>query len=189
MFWVALVIVVGVPLGAAARSPLLEWRDPIYIAAGFSGVLALALLLFQPLLAGGYLPGISVRQGRRVHRWLGVALMLTLLVHIAGLWMTSPPDMIDALLFVSPTPFSIWGVVAMWALLGTAVLAMFRRRLRLQPGTWRLIHKGFAVVIVIGSTLHAMLIEGTMELVSKSVLSSLVVLAMVAALFGTRLKR
>ena len=45
--WVAVVIAIAVPIGAAAMSPLLEWRDPVYIAAGFAGVLAMALSLIH----------------------------------------------------------------------------------------------------------------------------------------------
>ena len=97
----------------------------------------MALLLLQPLLAGGYLPGLPMRRGRRVHFWVGVALVAAVVVHVLGLWLTSPPDMVDALLFRSPTPFSAWGVVAMWAVFASALLATLRRRLRLRPLVWR----------------------------------------------------
>ena len=69
-----------------------------------------------------------------------------IVIHVAGLWITSPPDMIDALLYVSPTPFSPWGVTAMWAIFAVALLAIFRRRLRLR--TWRIAHMLLAIVIV-----------------------------------------
>jgi hypothetical protein len=39
---------------------------------------------------------------------------------------------------------------------------------------WRLCHVSLAVLIVVGSVVHAMLIDGTMEIVSKVVLSALV---------------
>ena len=104
--WAGLSAAVAIPFGIAATSPLLAWRDPIYIAACFAGVAAMALLLAQPLLAGGYLPGLHGRRGRRVHRWTGIALVAAIAVHVGGLWLTSPPDVKDALLFVSPTPFS-----------------------------------------------------------------------------------
>ena len=172
--WAAIATAVAIPIAAAAVSPLLAWRDPVYIVAGFAGVLALALLLVQPLLAGGYLPGLPVRRGRRVHRLVGALLVMTVVIHVAGLWVTSPPDVIDALLFASPTPFSVWGVVAMWAIFATALLAAFRWRLRLHVRTWRRLHTAFAVVIVLGSVVHAMLIEGTMEAVSKAMLCALV---------------
>src|SRR3954449_6491861 len=95
LMWAALAAAIGVPVAAAAVSPLLAWRGPLYILAGFAGVLALALMLVQPLLAGGPLPGLSGFRGRRVHRWTGGALVFAVLVHVAGLWITSPPDMID----------------------------------------------------------------------------------------------
>uniref|UniRef100_UPI00315A30EE ferric reductase-like transmembrane domain-containing protein n=1 Tax=Leisingera sp. ANG-M1 TaxID=1577895 RepID=UPI00315A30EE len=151
-------------------SPLLAWRHTVYIAAGFAGVIAMALLLVQPLLAGGYLPGLSVRRGRNVHRWTGGALIAAVATHVAGLWITSPPDVADALLFASPTPFSAWGVIAMWAVFGAALLAAFRGRFRQRLRSWRRAHTALVSVTVIGSVAHAMMIEGTMETVSKTLL-------------------
>jgi predicted ferric reductase len=172
LIWAALAAAVCVPIAAAATSPLLEWRGPLYILAGFAGIIALGFLLVQPVLAGGYLPGLSAYRGRRVHHWIGGALVVAVVIHVGGLWISSPPDMIDALLFVSPTPFSPFGVIAMWAILAVALLAAFRRRLRLR--TWRIAHMVLAAVIVVGSVVHGMLIEGAMETVSKAALCALV---------------
>ena len=174
LLWAALAAVLAVPITAAAMSELLAWRDPIYIAAGFAGVIGLGLLLVQPLLIGGYLPELSPQRARRVHRWIGGVLVAAVIIHVAGLWITSPPDVIDALLFRSPTPFSVWGVIAMWSIFVVAVLAASRRRLRLSPRTWRITHSIMAVVIVVGTVVHALLIEGTMETVSKGALCALV---------------
>ncbi len=160
----------ALPLIAAAFSPLLAWRGPVYIAAGFAGVVALGLLLVQPLLAGGHLPGLSGAQTRRTHRAVGLVLLVSVIVHVAALWATSPPDVIDVLLFSSPTPFSVWGVLAMWAVFATAALAGLRRTLKLRPRTWLRAHTALALVIVGGSIAHAMLIIGTMETVSKTIL-------------------
>ncbi len=173
-----------VPLVAAAASPLLAWRDPIYIASGFAGVIALGLLLVQPVLIGGYLPGLSVHQRRRVHRWLGGTLVAAVVIHVGGLWVTSPPDVIDALLFASPTPFSAWGVIAMWSIFAVALLAALRRRLRLR--TWRIAHSLLAVVIVVGSAIHAILIEGTMETITKALLCGFILAVTVKALADLR---
>ena len=120
-----------IPVAAAAASSLLAWRGPVYILAGFAGIAALGLLLVQPLLIGGYLPGLAALRGRRAHRWIGGALVAAVVVHVGGLWITSPPDMVDALLFESPTPFSPSGVISMWAIFAVGLLAAFRRRLRL----------------------------------------------------------
>jgi predicted ferric reductase len=157
----------------ACRSPSqLAWRGPVYILAGFAGIIALGLVLVQPLLIAGYLPGLPALRGRRAHRWIGGALVVAVVVHVAGLWITSPPDMIDALTYTSPTPFSPFGVTAMWAIFAVALLAAFRRRLR--PRTWRIAHMSLAAVIVVGGVVHAMLIEGTMETISKAALCALV---------------
>jgi predicted ferric reductase len=189
LIWAALAAAIGVPIAAAAASPLLEWRGPIYILAGLAGMIALGLVLVQPLLIAGYLPGLSGYRGRRAHYWIGGALVLTVVIHVAGLWITSPPDMIDALLFTSPTPFSPFGVIAMWAIFAVALLAALRRRLGLGPRKWRIAHMLLAVVIVVGGVVHALLIEGTMETVTKAVLCALVLTATVKVMADLRVWR
>jgi predicted ferric reductase len=189
LIWAALAAAICVPIAAAAASPLLAWRDPLYILAGFSGIIALGLVLVQPLLIGGYLPGLAAYRGRRAHRWIGGALVVAIVVHVAGLWITSPPDMIDALLFASPTPFSPFGVLAMWAIFAVALLAALRRRLRLRPRTWRIIHMPLAVVIVAGGVVHGMLVEGAMETVSKAALCVLVLAATLKVMVDLRVWR
>lgn len=184
--WAALIAAVGVPLLVAAGSPLLQWRDPVYIGAGFAGIVAMALLLVQPLLIGGYLPGLPRRHGRHVHRWTGALLIGAAVLHVAGLWLTSPPDMIDALLFASPTPFSVWGVMAMWAVFAAGALAALRSRFRHRYQNWRLGHSALVTAAVLGSTLHALLIEGTMGMASKALLCALAVAAVAKALFDLR---
>lgn len=186
LIWTIVVVAIALPITAAAASPLLAWRDPIYIAAGFAGVVGMALLLVQPLLAGGYLPGLSIQRRRSVHRIVGMTLVVSVVIHVAALWITSPPDVIDALLFRSPTPFSAWGVIAMWAVFAAALLAALRRRLRLRWRTWRLGHTALTAVTVLGSVIHALLIEGTMEMVSKVVLCTLVFAVTVKVLVDLR---
>ncbi|WP_298886176.1 ferric reductase-like transmembrane domain-containing protein [uncultured Bradyrhizobium sp.] len=167
------------PIALAATSEQLAWRGPVYILAGFAGIIALGLVLVQPLLIGGVLPGLSAYRSRRIHQWIGGALAFAIVIHVAGLWFTSPPDMIDALTFSSPTPFSPFGVIAMWAIFAVALLAALRRRLGLRLRTWRFIHIPLAIVIVACSVVHCLLIERTMETVSKAALCVLVVVATV----------
>jgi len=187
LIWALLAAAVFVPIAAAAASPLLAWRDPVYILAGFAGIMALGLMLVQPLLIAGYLPGLSAYRGRRAHHWIGGALVVMVVVHVGGLWITSPPDMIDAHLFTSPTPFSPFGVIAMWAIFAVALLATLRRRLGLR--TWRIAHMSLAVVIVVGSVVHGILIEGTMETMSKAVLCALVLAAAMKVMVDLRVWR
>src|SRR4051794_16465286 len=187
LIWALLAAAIFVPIAFAAASPLLEWRGPVYILAGFAGMIALGLVLVQPLLVGGYLPGLSAYRGRRAHRWIGGTLVVAVVIHVGGLWMTSPPDMIDALTFTSPTPFSPFGVIAMWAIFAVALLATIRRRLGLR--TWRIAHTLLAIVIVVGGVVHAVLIEGAMETVSKVALCALVFAAAVKVMADLRVWR
>jgi predicted ferric reductase len=189
LIWAALATAICVPIAFAAASPLLAWRGPAYILAGFAGIVALGLALVQPLLIAGYLPGLSAYRGRRVHHWIGGALVVAVVVHVEGLWITSPPDMIDALLFASPTPFSPFGVIAMWAIFAVALLAALRRRLGMRLRTWRIAHMSLAVVIVAGSVLHGMLVEGTMETMSKVALSALVLAAAIKVMADLRVRK
>ena len=189
LIWAALAAAICVPIAAAAASPLLEWRGPVYILAGFAGIVALGLMLVQPLLIAGYLPGLSAYRGRRAHHWIGGALVVAIMVHVGGLWITSPPDMIDALLFTSPTPFSPFGVISMWAIFAVAIIAALRRRLGLRARTWRIVHVPLAIVIVVGGVVHAMLIEGTMETVSKAALCALVLGATIKVMADLRVLR
>ena len=187
LIWAGLAIAICVPIALATTSDLLAWRGPVYILAGFSGIIAMGLVLVQPLLIAGYLPGLPAYRGRRAHFWTGGALVAAVIVHVGGLWITSPPDMIDALVFTSPTPFSPFGVIAMWAIFAVALLAAFRRRMGLR--TWRIVHMSLAVVIVAGSVVHAMLVEGTMETMSKTALCALVLAAAIKVMADLRVWR
>ena len=184
LVWIGLVVAIAVPLGIAATSPLLAWREPVYTAAGLAGVVSLSFLLVQPLLASGVLPGLPLRPGRRVHTIGGGLLVGAVILHVVGLWITSPPDVVDALLFRSATPFSAWGVIAMWAIFVAALLAVVRRRMR--PRHWRMGHTMAVSFAVIGTVVHAILIEGTMGMMSKVALCAFVVCAMVIAIRDLR---
>lgn len=173
-----------IPILASARSPLLAWREPIYILAGFAGVVGLSLLLVQAGLMSGILPGLTARRTRQAHRWVGSALLCAILIHVAGLWVTSPPDVVDALLFTSPTPFSAWGVLAMWASFAIALLVIFRPKLQLRHRVWQRYHLALATIIAVGTILHALLIEGTMETVSKVIICLTVLSLMIKILAG-----
>ena len=186
LFWAGLAVVLGIPIFAALASPLLQWRQPIYIVAGFAGVLALCLLLVQPLAIGRYLPNIDPIRSRTLHRLIGLLLVGLVIIHVGGLWVASPPDVIDALLFRSPAPFSVWGVIAMWCVFATVLLALLRRRFRIKHHIWQRLHTGLALVIIAGTVAHAMLIEGTMEMWSKAALAVLAIIATLKVMLDFR---
>jgi len=177
------------PVALAAFSPYLASRNMAYIVGGFAGIVGLSLLFLQPLLPAGYLAGSEGPAGRRWHRWFGVAIVAAVALHVAGLYLVSPPDTIDALLLVSPTPFSIYGVTAMWGVVATAILVLFRRRLGLRHSVWRLIHNGLAGIVVVATVIHALQIEGAMELGSKWMLCMAVVAATCLVLLDLRVLR
>ncbi len=169
LVWGVLGFAVLLPVLAALQSPLLQWRDPVYILAGFAGIVAMGVMLVQPFLATATLPALSKVQSRTFHRKLGGFIVVTVVIHVGGLWITSPPDVIDVLLLRSPTPFAVWGFAAMWAVFAAALLARFRHYLSLR--LWRWGHTVLVVVVVLGTVVHAVQITGTMEPYSKAVLS------------------
>lgn len=177
--WGVVALLTGVPIIAAAMSPLLQWRGPFYIIAGLAGVVGMAVMLIQPLLVIGALPGLSLSASRRLHRYGGFVLVLAVALHVIGLWITSPPDVIDILLLRSPTPFAIWGLLAMWAIFGAGLLAVLRSRLPLR--IWRWGHSGLVLLAVVGTVVHAVQITGTMEPVTKAVLSIALLRALLMA--------
>jgi len=189
LIWILLLGIISTAFVKAASSPLLEWRETVYIIAGFAGVIAMVLLLLQPMLAGAYLPGILRSSSLHFHRWVGGCLLACVIIHVAGLWFTSPPDVIDALTFTSPTPFSIWGVAAMWCVFATTTIAVYRIKRGMKPKRWRVAHKSFALLIAGCSIAHAMLIDGTMEFWSKLVLCAAVAVSTIAVIANVRFKK
>jgi len=181
LLWGLSVCIVFVPFALAAASPLQAARESVYIAGALAGVLALSLLFVQPLLAAGFLPGISPSRERRWHRWLGGALLLTVALHVIGLYLASPDDMLDALLLVAPTPFSLYGVIALWAVVLIALSAILRSRARAHLAMWNRIHSLLAVIVVGSSLVHVWMIDGSMNSLSKTVTCISIALAALAA--------
>ncbi len=77
----------------------------------------------------------------------------------------------------------------MWTIFAVALLAALRRRLGLRPRTWRIAHTLLAIVIVAATVVHALLIEGAMETVSKATLCGLVVAATIKVMADLRVWR
>ena len=171
-----LLVVVG-PIVVAAVSPLLKSRELIYVIGGLSGVIALSLLLVQPLLAIGYLTGVSLGRQRRWHLCSGTLLVVSIALHIGALYVTSPDDMTDALFLRSATPFSIYGVIALWGVLLIALLVAFRSKIKIPIKKWKTLHAVIAAIVVVASIIHALWIQGAMGTVSKWVLCGTIVLA------------
>lgn len=187
LVWIGLVVAMTAPLMLAAASPWLAYRNLPYIVGGFAGIVCLSLFVIQPLLAAGYLPGLPLATERRWHRRIGAGIVACVALHVGGLYIASPPDVLDALLLVSPTPFSVYGALAMWAVVATAILAALRRRLRYA--TWFILHNALALVVVAATAVHALQIEGAMESLSKWALCLAALAATGVTLFDLRVIR
>ena len=74
----------------------------------------------------------------------------------------------------------------MWALFAAALLAVIRRRLR--PRTWRRAHAALTLTAVLSTAAHALLIEGTMETLSKFLLAILIILLTVKAIWDLKIR-
>ncbi|MEM7520847.1 MAG: ferric reductase-like transmembrane domain-containing protein [Pseudomonadota bacterium] len=184
LIWGILGTAAVLPLFAALLSPLLAYRQPIYIIAGFAGIVGFALMPLQPLAAARLLPGLSPQGAKRLHVWLGAGLVAAVVVHVGGLWIFSPPDVVDALLLRSPTPFSVWGVAAAGAILLAGLLAVLRARLPLRAIRWRILHMAFAATAVCGTVAHVLLIDGTMEMMTKLMLCAVALFATLRGLIA-----
>ncbi len=69
----------------------------------------------------------------------------------------------------------------MWAVFLVAALAVFRRKL--SPRAWRMSHMLLVLVIVVGTAVHALKIEGSMEALSKLLLCIVVLMVTAAVWF------
>jgi predicted ferric reductase len=165
--WLIVAAIAAVPVIAAALSPLQRGREFLWITGGMAGVVALSLLFVQPLFTATAPVLTAAGAGIRWHRWGGVAIIAMVALHVGALYAYSPEDVMDALLLVAPTPFSLYGVISLWCVILTGALAAARRKLRLGHRRWRIAHSVLAVAIVSSAAVHAVLIEGAMEEISK----------------------
>lgn len=187
--WLGVAGAMTVPVALAVASPYLAYRNPAYILGGFAGIVCLALLLIQPLLAAGYLPGLSPVQARRWHRRAGVGDRA-----VRGDPCRRPvrdqPARHDrrAVAGRADPVLGLRGGGDVEPLPGRRLVPL-RRRTRLGPRGWSLLHNLLALVVVVATALHAVQIEGAMEPVSKTALCGLVLIATAAALIDVRLLR
>ena len=185
LLWTVLIIGTIGPLALAGLSPLLEWRDLIYILASLTGILAFCLMLVQPIWAMGGSVEIPAKIRRGLHRWGGIGILGLVLAHVGGLWITSPPDVVDALLFRSPTPFTPLGVIGLIAV--TLAVCIALGRAKMPPRIWRMGHSALVLIATLASAGHALLIEGTMETVSKILLCFFVLVLTLKAIVDRRM--
>lgn len=174
LIWLGLLVVMTLPVAMATRSPYLPFRSSIYVLAGFAGIICLSIFVLQPLLSTNHLP-LHPIQTRRLHRIVGTSVLILAIMHVAGLYLTSPPDVIDALLLRAPTLFSVFGVVAMWGIILTVLIAKLRRTL--PANIWRATHRTLSTLVIFATLIHALQIQGMMEPITKWIISIAVLLS------------
>ena len=177
LVWLASAGLVALPLLVAGTSPLQEGREPIWILGGLAGVAAMPLLVIQGLLPTGRLARLA--PSLRWHRVLGYGVLLAVLVHVGALYLYSPEDITDALLFLAPA-YSKFGVIAAWCLVFAVLVAVLRRRLGLGHATWRIVHGLLALITVGTAVAHTVMAYGAFDGVVET-------LTCVAALLATSL--
>jgi hypothetical protein len=89
--WGVVIAAMVVPIALATTSPYLAYRGPLYIAAGFAGIVAMSLFVLQPLLACPVRALIAPATARRWHRIIGASILILILAHVVGLYFVSPP--------------------------------------------------------------------------------------------------
>jgi predicted ferric reductase len=90
--WGVVIAAMVVPIALATTSPYLAYRGPLYIAAGFAGIVAMSLFVLQPLLACPVRALIAPATARRWHRIIGASILILILAHVVGLYFVSPPQ-------------------------------------------------------------------------------------------------
>ncbi|WP_293859335.1 ferric reductase-like transmembrane domain-containing protein [uncultured Alsobacter sp.] len=187
--WVAVVAIAGLPAVLAAVSPLQRGREALWVIGGMAGVLAFSLLFVQPVLMARVPRLLAPAAALRWHRRVGSCAIALVLLHVGALYAYSPDDVRDALLLVSPTPFSVYGVIGLVGIVGTAVLVVLRRAWpSAAMRTWRLFHSLLAIVIVTAGAVHALMIEGTMEDRTKLVLCVAAVVAVLVSAWQVNMR-
>jgi hypothetical protein len=150
------------PAAAALASPLQVGRDAGWVLGAVAGAVALSLLAVQAALPTPWLDGVLARPWSALHRAVGLAVAAVVLAHMAGLYLSSPDDVRDALLLRAPT-YSRLGVLSAWTVGLSIALALARRRLGLTYSDWQILHSALAVAIVTTAVGHTVMIRGTLD--------------------------
>ena len=77
----------------------------------------------------------------------------------------------------------------MWGVVATVALVALRRRLGLRYPTWLIVHNALALIVVVATVVHALQIEGAMEIVSKWAICIAALATTSVALFDLRVLR
>jgi hypothetical protein len=131
-------------------SPAWDWLMALgYLAAAIMALLPLITARYSRHASGD--PNASL-QANRLHRWLGYALVVLVLVHALGLLVLEPVS----LAYLKPTAPAgmLAALLAAALLLGLIATALARHRLYLRQGRWREDHAVLSVLILLLTGWH-----------------------------------
>jgi predicted ferric reductase len=169
---IALVAVaaVAVPLVIATTDVHFTTASTALAISIVASALAVSALVLQPLLA--------TRRIRRHQLAGGIALALVL-AHVGALFAESSEDAWFAMSPDGPTRARM-ALIATIALLVTVGLGVFRRRLPLSTGTWRILHAYLAMVVIVLGLGHGLLTDGALDGAGTAVLIALGAIGLLA---------
>jgi predicted ferric reductase len=137
----------------AGTSPLTAAAD----AVGLIGLAVLGLQLLLPARWGPLTAAFGTDTLMRLHRPLAAAGTAFVLAHVALLMIDDPTRLGLFDVWTAPwrAKFAVLATASLGALIGTSV---WRRRLRLSYEHWRSLHLGLGLILMVGSTAHALLV-------------------------------
>lgn len=138
-------------------------------------VLAVVALAVQPWLVAG--------RHRRTHVRLGAAVLGLVGVHVLALLALSPDDALLAMSPAGPTRARM-AVLSLVLLVAVGLLGGLRRRLGWSGATWRLLHGGLAALATALGVGHAVLTEGTLDVVAPGAGTAVLVVLGLVGLAG-----
>ena len=178
-----LAMIAGV-MKPGAQGALVGFAD----ALGFA---ALSLLALQIMVSGRWVAttrSFGLRRVLGVHRQVGVAVLVLVIVHFA-LLVVDDPSRLALLDPRSAPPRARAAVLASLGLVGLAGASAWRRRLRLSYERWRALHLALTAVVIAASFAHVVWVNAytSVPAVRWTVLA--LVLAAATAFFWTRVAK
>ena len=177
------------PMLALAEKPGAGTVATVFAAGvGFVALTALVLQLVLPSRARTVTRPFGVDLLIRVHRAMGYAVVILVLLHIVVL-VADDPERARLLNALHAPDRARAGMVATLALCGLIVTSVWRRRLRLHYERWRVLHLMLASLALAGCVVHVLLVrEYTATPVIRWALVAFAAVAVVA-LFHLRVGR
>ncbi len=186
----ALAALAVLPVVLALTDFHLSAAPPALVLSTGTGALAVSALALQPFLAAraGARGGAPGRRRLRWHRLLGTVVLGLVVAHVGALFLVEVDDTLFAMSPDGPTRARM-ALIALIALIGTAILGATYRRLPIRTGTWRILHLYLAVVFIVLGVGHAVLTDGALDELGTPVLLGFGAVGLAGAFQAHRMRR